>query len=808
MIKNYLILAFRNLRKSKVFSAINIVGLSTSIATCLLITLYVSDELGFDRYNDKSDRIYRVNVDLKFGGAEQKFAVSSAPMAFTMREEYPQIENAVRFRNYGPAVVKKGGENIRENRIIFADSTLFSVFTLPMIEGDPVSSLREPHSVVITKTTAEKYFGSAQAVGNVLRFNNKDDYKVTGVIENIPQASHFNFDFFCALSESEESRNAFWPSFNLNTYFLLKKGTAPSTITTAFEQVKKKYLWPQVQQMMKVNPDDFQKSGNYLNFSLTPLLDIHLTSDRISELSANSDKQIVSIFAIIAVFILLLACVNFTNLATARSAERAKEVGIRKVLGSRLGKLIGQFLTESVLMTLLSFLIAIGIAFLLLPLFNQMSGKTLNLSFTAHPWLLPGLCAAAVIIGVLAGIYPAFYLSSFKPVSVLKGSAITGMRSGSLRSALVVFQFTVSIALIIGTIVIYHQLTYIQNKKLGFNKDQVLIIHNTYVLNNRVKTFRDEVSRLSSVSSATVSGYLPVPSGRSDQPFFPEGQIDDKRAVSMQYWAVDHDYINTLGMELARGRNFSKDLPTDSSGLIINEAAAALFGFRDPIGKTISTMNDMGNPNAITNFKVLGVVKNFHFESLRQNIGALCLYLGSSNEAISLRIKTSGIQNSLQAIESVWKKLAPGEPFSYSFLNEDFASMYNSEQRVGKIFVSFAILAILIACLGLFGLAAFAAEKRTKEIGIRKVLGASVTNIVTMLSKDFLKLVIIAALVAFPIAWFAMHKWLQDFAYRINISWWIFLLAGICAVSIAVITISFQAVKAGLADPVKNLRSE
>ena len=805
MIKNYLKISFRNLWKNKAFSAINILGLSIGIATCLLITLFVMDELSYDKYNDKADRIYRVNVDLKFGGADQKFAVASAPMAFTMVKDYPQVENAVRFRNYGPSLVKKGEQNIKEERIIFADSTLFAVFTLPMLQGNPRTALTEPNTVVITKTIADKYFGSVNAVGQVMRFDNQNNFKVTGVIKDVPENSHFNYDFFVSMAGAEESRNAVWASFNFNTYLLLHKGIDPKLVETKLSETTKKYFWPQVQQMMKVDPDDFKKSGNYINFSLIPLPNIHLYSDRIAELAANSDIQIIYIFSLVAIIILLIACINFMNLSTARSANRAKEVGIRKVLGTQRFSLISQFLTESVLMSLLSFFLAIEIALLLLPYFNQLAAKKLSLSPASHPLLIPALFAFAVIVGLLAGSYPAFYLSAFKPIQVLKGKLSAGFKQSYFRSSLVVFQFAISIGLIIGTIVIYNQLTYIQNKKVGFDKDQVLIIKNGEALGKQAKAFKNEVLRFRGIQSGSISGFLPIPSSRTDQPFFPEGEMDPQKAVAMQYWTIDHDYIPTLGMEIKQGRNFSKDMLTDSNAVIINETAATLFGFKDPIGKKISAFKDVIHPEERDNKTIIGVVKNFHYESLRENIGALCFTLGEATQALTFR---TDAMNAAANIQALWKKLAPAEPFEYSFMNEDFNRMYNAEQRIGKIFISFAILAILIACLGLFGLATYASEQRTKEIGIRKVLGATVTNIVSMLSKEFLKLVILAALIAFPVAWWAMHKWLQNFAYRIEISWWVFAIAAVAVVLIALFTISFKAIRAALSNPVKSLRTE
>lgn len=807
MLRNYFKVALRNLWKNKTFSSINIMGLAIGTGTCLLIILYVLDEWSFDKFNEKSDRIYRADVDIKFGGAEQKFAVNSAPLAFYMSSEYPQVETAVRFRNYGPSVVKKGDQNIKENKIVFTDSTLFDVFTLPMIAGEPKKALTTPNSVVITESIAKKYFESTEVIGKQLLFDNKNLYQITGVIKDVPENSHFRFDFFISLASDPLSREDVWLSFNFNTYLLLKPGVKPETVQAKLDEVLKHRMWPQAENVMHITPEVFKKSGNYLYLNLTLLTDIHLKSDKIAELSANGSIQNVYIFSAIAIFILLVACVNFMNLSTARSANRAKEVGVRKVLGTQRSNLIKQFLTESILMSLIAFIISLLICVLMLPFFNQLTGKQFSLSPFEHPWLLPVLFAFAFITGIIAGSYPAFYLSSFKPIEVLKGKLSAGFKSSYLRSGLVVFQFFISIFLIISTIVIYRQLNYIQNKKLGFNKEQVLTIKDTYVLNKKVETFKDEVLRLPSVISATITGYLPTPSSRSDNPFFPEGEIDNKKAVAMQNWDVDFDYIPTMGMELLKGRNFSKELLTDSNSVIINETAARLFGYQDPVGKKISKLIDVNGIEAEP-YTIIGVVKNFHFTSLRENIGALCLIPHPSNDAVSFRMQTDNLATTVKSIEAIWKKIAPGESFTYSFLNDDFNAMYAFEQKVGKIFIVFALLAIFIACLGLLGLATYAAEQRTKEIGIRKVLGAGMANIAGMLSADFIKLVVIAAFITFPVAWWAMNKWLQDFVYRIDINWWIFAISGGVAVGIALFTVSFQSVKAALANPIKSLRTE
>ncbi|MBC7922564.1 MAG: FtsX-like permease family protein, partial [Ferruginibacter sp.] len=566
--------------------------------------------------------------------------------------------------------------------------------------------------------------------------------QVTAVIRDIPANSHFRFDFFLSMQNLAESKQQNWVSHNFNTYLVLRKDANPRQLEAKFPEVIRKYVGPVVKQLMNINSiDEFEKTGNFLRYSLLPLTDIHLRSDRVGELSPNGNIQYVYIFSVIAAFILLIACINFMNLATARSAGRAKEVGVRKVLGSPRSRLVGQFLTESVLLSGIAFALAAGCAYGLLPYFNQLAVKEMTIPFLTNPWLIPALLFSALLVGLLAGSYPAFFLSAFRPIRVLKGHVGRGAGSGRLRSGLVVFQFTTSIVLIVGTVVVYNQLDYIRNKKLGFNKEQVLIVNDAYALGNGVESFKNEALRLPGIVGATVTGYLPIPSWRSDNPFFPEGVIQSERAVSMQSWRVDHAYVKTLGMELVQGRDFSRQFPTDSSAVILNEAAAKVFGYREPVGKRVSTFRDI-NTREIQTFTIIGVVKDFHFESLRQNIGALCLTLGRYGGSVAFRLKAEDAAPVLAAVEAQWKKRVSGQPFSYGFLDEEFDAMYRTEQRIGKIAVSFAVLAIVIACLGLFGLAAFTAEQRTREIGIRKVLGASVGNLVGMLSKDFLRLVL------------------------------------------------------------------
>lgn len=806
MFTNYLKIALRNLWKNKGFSAINIIGLAIGLATCILILLYVVDELSYDRYNEKASRIYRINSDIRFGGSELHLTVASDPMGATLKKDYPQVEEYTRIYNSsGSKLVKKGAQYITEQNVAHVDSTFFRVFSLPAIEGNTNTALNEPNTVVLTESTSKKYFGTVHSLGKIIEAD-RTPYKVTAVIRDVPRNSHFHFDFLFSMDNVEYQ----WGNFlsnNFQTYLLLRKGTDYKAFQKNFKTLIDKYLLPQAKEFMQINSmEDFEKAGNKLEYTLMPLTDIHLYSDRFPELAANGNIQYVYIFSAVAFFVLLIACVNFMNLSTARSANRAKEVGIRKVLGTEKKTLIKQFLFESIITVALSLLIALAIAWLTLPLFNDVSTKSFGVQDFFRGRMLIFLIAIPVIVGTLAGSYPAFFLSNFKPITVLKGNAFSGFKKSSLRSALVVFQFATSIILIVGTLIVYKQLSYIQSKSLGFNKEQVLIINGAGALGDKAQAFKNDVSALPGVMNGSFSGYLPVSSSaRNDNTFSTSTVMDSKNGVNMQRWTVDYDYIKTLGMEMVQGRSFSKEFGSDSSATIINESAAKLFGFTSPIGQKIYTFNDNNEP---ISFIIIGVVKNFHFESLRQHIGPLCMMLGNNTYLASFKVNTANIQSLIKQVESKWKTMAPGMPFSYRFLDESFNEMYRAEQRVGKIAFTFAILAILIACLGLFGLVTYAAERRVKEIGIRKVLGATVGNIITMLSKDFLRLVLIAAIISFPVAWWSMHKWLEDFAYRINISWWIFFVAGVAAACIALVTVVFQAVRAAIANPVKNLRTE
>ncbi len=808
MIKNYVKMAFRSLMKNKGFTFINIGGLALGLATCLLIVFYVFDELSYDRFNTKADRIYRVNNDIKFGGNTNSYAQSPAPAAAAMKADFPEIEQVLRFRGRGGNQVKKGNQNIQEDMMIYADNSIFDVFTLPMISGSPKNALTEPHTIVINERTAKKYFNRTNVVGQVLTFNDTAQYKITAVIKDIPKQSHFNFDFFISMPSLAESRDNSWFSSNFNTYLLLKPGADCKKLERKLPEFLHKQAGPQLESILHLNFDKFEQSGNYIRLNLTPLKKIHLESNRVGELGANGSLQYVYIFSAIAIFILLIACVNFMNLSTARSSNRAREVGVRKVLGSPRRYLIAQFLTESIMVTLVGALIAVFAAWALLPLFNQMSGKELAVTPQIISWLLPVLFVIIIIIGCLAGSYPAFFLSGFQPIDVLKGKLASGFKGGLLRSFLVVFQFAISIFLIIGTLVIYNQLKYIQSKDIGYNRDHVLVIQNVWTLGNAAKTFKQEVKQLAGVKDASLAEALPTWDYGNSTTLFKDPVLDQKRALSTQDWGVDENYINTLGIKIAAGRNFSGQRLADSTALVINESAAKLLGYPNPLNQTLYMPQD----NLAKNMKayhIIGVMKDFNFKSLRYNVTPMVFLLGDRTGAFAIRVKSTNIPAILAQVKTKWKELSPNQPFNYSFMDDDFNSIYSTEQHTGTIFISFTSLAIVIACLGLFGLAAYAAEQRTKEIGIRKVLGASMSTIVGILSKDFIKLVVISILIASPFAWWAMQKiFLQSFAYRQNVQWWEVMLAGLTAVVIAFITISFQSVKAALTNPVKSLKSE
>ena len=818
MLKNYLTIAWRTLAKQRFYTIINVAGLATGIAACMVIVLFVINELSYDKHHEYANRIYRINGEIKFGGNHYKLAVAPAPLAAALLQDYPEVESAVRFRSRGSYLVKKSetADNIKENNVVWTDSTFFRIFSVPVLEGNPNSALKDPNSIAISRQTALKFFPEGNAIGQLLIMDNETPMKVTAVFEDMPKTGHFVFDILISMSGLDEAKSTNFLSNNFNTYVLLKEGTDAGVFESKLPGIVTKYVGPQAAQVLggDFTMEKFIASGNKLEYTLMPLTDIHLHSDLTAELRANGDITYVYLFSAVALFILAIACINFMNLSTARSSNRAKEVGVRKVMGSLRSHLIRQFLMESILLSLFSFLLSIGIAHLILPYFNELSGKSLSLPFEV-PTFYVLILIATLAVGVMAGLYPSFFLSAFRPVNVLKGQVSLGMKSGFIRSALVVFQFVISIFLVIGTITVYRQLNYIQSKKIGFEKDQVIIVQDAYALRDKIQSFKDEINKNSFIIGGTITGFLPVESWRNDNSHWPEGgQPTQENMVGLQTWSVDHDYVNTLGMKIKTGRFFSPEFPSDSSAVVLNEAAIKQFGFEEnPLGRKIATFtgnNPDGSPdlNSIRASTIVGVVEDFHFESLKQNITPLALYLKESNGHVVFRFEAKNTQDVIQAIEKTWKSMAPGQPFQYSFLDEAFSRMYDGEQRLGKIFAIFAGLAIIIACLGLFALTAFTAEQRTKEIGIRKVLGASVSSIVLLLSREFGKLIIIAFLLASPLAWFAVNWWLKNYTFKVEIGVFVYIMAGGFAFLISWLTMGYQSIKAATSNPVNSLRSE
>jgi putative ABC transport system permease protein len=807
MLQSYFTVGWRNLSKNKMYSSIKIGGFALGIAACMLITLFIRDELNYDTHYPDKDRIYRVYQIYNDNGEIQKAVWFQAPFARAMKEDFPEVEKAGRYLaselfGAGSNQLRRADEtdNTYEEGFVFMDQELLDILKLPVVYGHPAHLLDKPGTIVITKSKADKYFPNENPIGKLLVMNNDRDnpFTVGGVIADLPATSHFTFNFAITMQGREfwPGEQTTWSATNYPTYVLLRPGTDPRAFQKKLGLITDKYLLPMLKQIGRVNAEEMAK-----NFAMDvqPIADIHLHSTGIQDGLSHGDARFIWLFGSIAGFILLIACINFINLSTAKSANRAKEVGLRKTVGSHRSNIIYQFLTESLLFSLISFMLATVLAWLLMPYFNQLASKSLVFPWTTWQ-VYPLLLVAIVVVGVLCGLYPSFYLSSFKPISVLKGNLARGSKSATMRGTLVIFQFATSIVLIASTVIIYRQMDYILHKNLGFDKDQVVLIQGINTLDRQRQTFKEELQQLSFVKSATIADFLPVRgTKRNGNGFFIEGRKNTDKDVGGQFWQVDPDYIRTLGMKIVEGRDFSAKMPTDSGAVIVNQSMARELGLKEAVGKRIENYRG---------WDVIGVVEDFHYESMRGKIEPLAMVLGPGQNIISVKVDATDMAGALSAIETVWKKFAPHQPVRYAFLDDQYASMYADVQRMGRIFVTFACLAIAVACLGLFALSAFMIEQRGKEISIRLVLGASMKSIFRLLTVNFLKLVLIALVIAIPIAWFAMQKWLEDFTYRTEITWDVFLWAGVMAVAIAVLTISYQSVRAALARPVDKLRSE
>ena len=813
------------MKRNKVNSIINVSGLSIGIACVIFIVMYVKDDLSYDKFFAGADHIFQVNMTISDKGVASTTGGNTAPAVTpTMLSMYPEIESYARIYRPGDVMVRyeenaKAENYFTEHHVWAVDSNFLEVFNYPFLQGDATSCLQKPNAVVVTEATAKKYFGNENAIGKILLFNtDKKPFIVTGVLKNLPAQSTFQFDMLAPIRAYAEVKKRSWNWFwlQVNSYVKLKPNATVDKASIAkldakFPEMVKEHAFDK---RYSGTYEEFVKKGHKLEFSLMPFTDVHLYATPTgtpARLTTLSDIKYVYIFSIIAFFIIVLACVNFMNLSTAQSPTRAKEVGIRKVLGSEKKQLIKQFLSEAMLYSIISTILALLLVFVLLKPFNNVSGKALEFGsiFNSSTGLFVlGLC---LITGLLAGLYPAFYLTSFNPVTVLKGMKIFKNNFSNLfiRNGLVVFQFTVSIALIICTIIVFQQLKYTQNKDIGLSKESVVEIANTKRLGNNEEAFRQQLLKQAGVINASSSTSIPT-KGNFGDGYNPEQTETDKPLINdigLSSFMVDENFIPALKMQMLQGRNFSKAF-NDSASVILNETAAKQIGWKQPVGKYLDY------PGNDQKFKVIGVVKDFNISSLHDVVEPFALLNNSSktyyvnSSFISVRLQPGNINTYLNNIENTWKNFAPNAPFDYSFLDEEFDALYRSEQRMGKVFGIFTFLSIFVACLGLFGLSIYTAERRKKEIGVRKVLGASVQSVVGLLSKDFLKLVIVSAIIAFPVAWLAMNKWLEDFAYRITIGWFVFILAAIAAILIALITISFQSIKAAIANPVKSLRTE
>ena len=815
MLKNYLKIAIRNLLKRKAFTVINILGLASGMAICLLILLFIHSELGYDDFQVNGDQVYRMVLDRKYPGRSTSYSMIPPSIGQAVKHEFPEVRESTRLFDISGGqkfFVKIGEKVFEESRVLSADSNFFRVFTARIIAGDTATALEKQNSVVLSESTAKRYFGSAaSALGKSIESDQARHFLITGVVADWPENSHFRFDLLIASAGFVDDGQFNYTGFSAHTYLLLNKNASPQDLEAKFPLIIKKYVSGEIERSFGVTYQQFQAAGNGYHYYLQPLKRIHLISDLEGELRPNGSMKAVYVFSIIAVFILFIACINFINLSTARSVERAKEVGIRKTFGSEKKSLISQFLMESVLISLLSIVAAGVLMFLLLPLFNRVSGKELSLEFFITPPRVILLVLFSIAIGLIAGLYPAFVLSSFKPILVLKGKFKSNRYGLALRNGLVIFQFSISVILIICTVIVNRQMRFMLGEKLGFSKGHIIEIERTELLAKNTRAFRNDLIGIQGVEKVSGSTSLPGTENFFGVTF---QAVGSKEPMTGRLVVVDDQYASVLKLQQVSGRFFSRELPTDSLAVVLNEKAVAELGLKNPLGARLTTTDpNLNGPDSTPKiFTVVGVVRDFHFQSLHQKITPLVLTNGAKFGDVmpitAVRIQADHFEKALLSIESTWKHFIPDRPFHYNFLDQNLADQYLTEQTTQRVFTILSVLAIFIACMGLLGLAAYATQQRLREISIRKVLGASVINIIGMLSVDFLKLVLVSALLAFPIAWWAMHLWLEDFAYRVNISWWVFLTAGVLAAGIALVTISFQAIRAAFANPVESLRNE
>lgn len=815
MIRNYLKVALRNLIKQKVYSTINVLGLSIGIASCVLITTFVVDEFSYDKFHEKADRLYKVVLERKYPNHSTNYAVIPHSYADVMANDFPEVAASLKMGGPFNGVVvnytnaRNEVKQFEENFIMAADSNFFDLFSIKLVKGESKSVLSKVNDIVVTRQTAERYFGNDEPLGKILKMFGQD-FVVTGVCENVPENSHFKFDFLTKWSDQffGGGVGSNFITFSAHVYLELKPGTDPKGLEAKFPGMVDNYAAAQIERDLGKSWEEYKKEGNGYRYFLQPLTSIHLDPTNIeSKMRPGGNVNYVYFLMCIALLILVIACINFMNLATARSAERAREVGVRKTMGSMKGQLVSQFLVESIVLSLFATFLALGLAQVALPYFNNISEKQLAFSFT--PVFFGVLLTISVLVGFFAGSYPAFALSSINPVIVMKGNLTSNSKGSWLRNGLVVFQFFVSIVLIVGTLIVMEQMRFMQRKSLGYDKDQVLVVERVFTLNDKVQTFIEELKRIPGVEHAAGSfSLLGRPGDFFGSQFIPEGSSEILTTKSM---GIDDEFAKAIGFEFIAGHGYSKET-NDSLSIILNEAAVKTLELTDPIGKKLTQIQRTPNGNTEVPFTIIGIIKDFNFQSLRDPITPLTIqsvesFGGGAAYAIA-RIKGGDMIKTVGDIEAKWKEMAPDQPFKFVFLDENLNAQYNSEKQAGKVFAIFSGLAIIIACVGLFGLAAYTANLRTKEIGVRKVLGASIGSVVFLLSKDFTKLIFVAFVLSVPFAWYLMDRWLEGFAYHIDIGIGVFLLAGLTALVISWITVSYQSIKAAIVNPIKSLKSE
>jgi len=802
MIENCIKTAFRNLRRYKGYAFINLAGLAIGMACCILIGLFILHQLSYDKYHENADRIYRLCLDAQVGENFMRIPLSNAPAAQVLENDYPEVLRSVRLKTRSRIPIKYKDRLFYEDGILWADNSIFEVFTFPMIDGNPQDALDRAYTVVLTRSLAEKYFGDEEPVGKVLKLNNLEDYTVTGVVKDVPADSHFTFNMLCSfetLYASERIERDQWLNFNLYSYLLLPENYDYHKLESKFPALVNQYMGKDIKAM-----------GGHFDYFLQPLTRIYLHSHMENEIAPTGDIRSVYIFSVIAFFILLIACINFMNLATARSSLRAKEVGMRKVVGARRSELTRQFMGESLIYSFIALVLGLILVRLALPYFRSVAGTELHFSFIDASWMVPGFFGLVIFVGLTAGSYPAVFLSSFQPSRVLKGEIKSGSGHSRFRRILVTAQFVISVFLIIGTGIIINQVNYMKKTDLGFDKENTIVLPiMDREIRSSIESIKTRLKEIPGVMSVGASSI--VPGGEPDVSLLiPEG-YSPEQSVPMEIINVDSDFLPALDIEIIKGRNFSREFGTDPErSVIINESAVRAFGWEEPIGKTIQrpTGSTPGEMEWETR-TVIGVVRDFHIKSFHQIVAPLHVtdspgYLNM----LSIKIKELGGAETLEQIRETWKTFDPGRPFDYFFLEDTYDSQYRAEEKLGSILTSFSVFAVFVACLGLFGMASFATERRRREIGIRKVLGASVTDVLVLLTKDFAQVVLLANLIAWPLAYFVMKNWLQNFAYRTQIGIRVFLLTGFISIFIAILTVSYQSIRSALSDPAQAVKYE